>query len=106
MAEHQLPKLTVRVRFPSPAPSRSARNSILTPMPFAVSATLSVGRCDGAEPLRLPIVLLSTSEDIVLSRSAFAPPGAGVWSAELRAASAGQPTGAQVSRRQTPMPHV
>jgi len=30
--------------------------------------------------LGLPIVLLWTAEDSELSRSAFAPPGAGVWS--------------------------
>ena len=50
--------------------------------------------------LGLPIVLLWTSEDSQLSRSAFAPPGAGVWSPQLRAASAGQSTSAQVPRRQ------
>src|SRR5216683_3346594 len=31
MAEHQLPKLTVRVRFPSPAPTRNHRSRLASP---------------------------------------------------------------------------
>src|SRR3954453_13250557 len=52
MAEHQLPKLTVRVRFPSPAPTRSPRSPAQQTWGFVVPCGLSASACPEAGGLR------------------------------------------------------
>jgi hypothetical protein len=65
MAEHQLPKLTVRVRFPSPAPPTKAQVrklirtwALLVPGHLLIFRAINVQLASGDERARRAVVVL------------------------------------------------